>query len=125
MLTMNSHSVLDLNGQTAERSSRSNLARKTALVGWPALAFGGKSRRLVHAGNHCAPEHRRSKPGWFLYNVASAPRPARGEFDLEAEKSLAAHRRSRFASPVSTSTRPYWLGTSPPISGRAAGHHRP
>jgi hypothetical protein len=55
---------------------------------WPAPALAGKSRRLTYAVNHSAPEHKRSKPGWFLYSAASTPRPARGEFDLDAEKEL-------------------------------------
>jgi len=65
-----------------------HFASQTALVGWPALALAGKSRRLTYAVNHSAPEHKRSKPGWFLYSAASTPRPARGEFDLDAEKEL-------------------------------------
>lgn len=65
-----------------------HFASKAPLVDWPALALAGKSRRFTYAGNYSAPEHQRSKPGWYLYSAASTPRPARGAFDLESEKAL-------------------------------------
>jgi phytoene desaturase len=65
-----------------------HFASQTALVGWPTLALVGKSRRMTYAGNFSAPEQRQTKPGWFLYSAASTPRPARGPFDLDAEKQL-------------------------------------
>jgi phytoene desaturase len=65
-----------------------HFASQHPLVTWPALALAGKSRRLTYAGNYTAPEHKRSMPGWFLYSAASTPRPARGEFNLEAEKAM-------------------------------------
>jgi len=65
-----------------------HFASKLPLVSWPALAMAGKSRRLTYAGNYSAPEHARSKPGWYLYSAASTPRPACGLFDLEKEKAL-------------------------------------
>lgn len=65
-----------------------HFASKTPLVKWPALAFGGKSRRLTYANNYQAVQHARSKPGWFLYSASSTPRPACGDFDLDTEREL-------------------------------------
>jgi phytoene dehydrogenase-like protein len=67
-----------------------HFASQTPLAEWPGLALAGKSRRLTYAGNFSAPELRRIKRQgrWFLYSGASTPRPARGAFDLEAEKTL-------------------------------------
>jgi phytoene desaturase len=65
-----------------------HFASKTPLVNWPMIALVGKSRRMTYAGNFSAPEQRQTKPGWFLYSAASTPRPARGPFDLDAEKQL-------------------------------------
>lgn len=67
-----------------------HFASPKPLVSWPGLALVGKSRRMTYAGNFSAPEQRRIlRPGeWYLYSVASTPRPARGAFDLEAEKRL-------------------------------------
>jgi phytoene desaturase len=66
-----------------------HFASRKSLVPWNGLALAGKSRRLTYAGNYSAPEQRRcTEPGWYLYSAASTPRPAVGEFDLEAEKAL-------------------------------------
>jgi phytoene desaturase len=65
-----------------------HFASQKALVAWPTLALVGKSRRMTYAANFSAPEQKQTKPGWFLYSAASTPRPARGPFDLEAEKEL-------------------------------------
>lgn len=65
-----------------------HFASRSPLVTWPILALAGKSRRMTYANNHSAPEHKRCKPGWFLYSAASTPRPACGEFGLDEEKAL-------------------------------------
>jgi hypothetical protein len=67
-----------------------HFAARADLVKWPGLALAGKSRRMTYAANFSAPEQKRIlKPGgWRLYSAASTPRPARGAFDLDAEKKL-------------------------------------
>jgi glycine/D-amino acid oxidase-like deaminating enzyme len=67
-----------------------HFASRSELVKWPGLALVGKSRRMTYAGNFSAPEQKRIlKPGaWRLYSAASTPRPATGDFDLDAEKKL-------------------------------------
>jgi phytoene dehydrogenase-like protein len=67
-----------------------HFASSKPLVKWPGLALAGKSRRMTYAGNFSAPEQKRIlRPGdWHLYCAASTPRPACGEFDLEAEQQL-------------------------------------
>jgi len=67
-----------------------HFASRTPLVRWPGLALVGKSRRMTYAGNFSSPEQKRIlRAGeWYLYSVASTPRPARGQFDLEQEKQL-------------------------------------
>jgi len=65
-----------------------HFASQKPLAKFPGLALFASSRRLVYAGNFSDPEQKRAPKGWYLYCGASVPRPARGEFDLEAEKQL-------------------------------------
>jgi phytoene dehydrogenase-like protein len=65
-----------------------HFASTKPLAPFQGLALIGKSRRLVYVANFSAPEQRRAPEGWYLYCGASVPRPARGNFDLEKEKSL-------------------------------------
>jgi phytoene desaturase len=65
-----------------------HFASRKPLANFDGLALIAKSRRLVYAANFSAPEQRRTPEGWHLYCGASVPRPARGPFDLESEKSL-------------------------------------
>jgi phytoene dehydrogenase-like protein len=65
-----------------------HFASRKPLVKFGGLALVGKSRRLVYLGNFSGPEQHRAPEGWYLYSGASVPRPARGQFDLEQEKSL-------------------------------------
>jgi phytoene dehydrogenase-like protein len=65
-----------------------HFASRKPLADFDGLALIAKSRRLVYAANFSAPEQRRTPAGWHLYCGASVPRPARGQFDLESEKSL-------------------------------------
>lgn len=63
-------------------------ASRKPLAKFQGLALIAKSRRLVYAANFSAPEQKCAPAGWNLYCGASVPRPARGQFDLEAEKQL-------------------------------------
>jgi phytoene dehydrogenase-like protein len=65
-----------------------HFASQTPLANFGGLALIAKSRRLVYVANFSAPEQRRTPAGWYLYCGASVPRPARGQFDLDAEKRL-------------------------------------
>ena len=65
-----------------------HFASQKPLAEFPCLAVFSKSRRMVYAANFSAPELKRAPVGWYLYCGASVPRPARGQFDVEAEKAL-------------------------------------
>jgi phytoene desaturase len=65
-----------------------HFASQTPLANFDGLALIAKSRRLVYVANFSAPEQQRTPKGWYLYCGASVPRPARGQFDVEAEKRL-------------------------------------
>ncbi len=65
-----------------------HFASQKPLAKFKGLALAAKSHRMVYAGNFSQPEQKRCPQGWNLYCAASVPKPARGQFDLEEEKSL-------------------------------------
>jgi hypothetical protein len=65
-----------------------NFASRTRLGPIDGLCFFSTTQRLAYAAEVTGPCPEMAPPGWHLYAGACAPKPATGEFDLEAELAL-------------------------------------